>query len=60
MKGKVREAAGEVQNSVLIFAHMKLTTRMEEPEQGVFEIDFLPASQLPSGVSGKVYFLFNP
>jgi hypothetical protein len=38
---------------------MKLTTSMEEPKPGVFEIDFLPASQLPLGVSGKVYFLFN-
>lgn len=40
---------------------MNLTTSMEEPEPGVFEIDFAhAASQLPLGVSGKVYFLFNP
>lgn len=62
LKDKVREAVGKAQNSedVLTFAHMKMITSMEEPEPGVFKIDFLPTSLLPLGPSGKVYFPFNP
>jgi len=62
LKDKVREAVGKVQNSedVLTFAHMKMVTSMEEPELGVFKIDFSPNSLLPLGSFGKVYFFFHP
>jgi hypothetical protein len=44
LKGEAREAVGKAQSSedVLTFAYMKMITSIEEPEPGVFKIDFLP------------------
>jgi metal-sulfur cluster biosynthetic enzyme len=46
LKDKVREAVGKVQDpeTGMTFAQMNMITNVEEPEPGVFKIDFVPTS----------------